>query len=161
MVDFLPFPAKKSQFEIIAGVKKGKKWYPDPWAGFSGETKWLAHENGHELYMPCKGNKEVPVSGDILWSQEMQVESSSRSPSMSAVGNNISYQVYNVLWFKPSCQLSTRQPLALSQLKTGQSGLMTYGADVLENWSNIPSVTEVHLAGIFESFKSIYWVFGE
>lgn len=44
-VDFLPSPAKKSQFEITAGDEKGRNWYPDPSFGFSGEIKLLVHEN--------------------------------------------------------------------------------------------------------------------
>lgn len=42
------------------------------------------------------------------------------------------------------------QILALAFLTKFFSDLMKYGADVLEKWNNIPSVAEVHLAGIFE-----------
>lgn len=41
------------------------------------------------------------------------------------------------------------QILALAFLPSFFSDLMKYGADVLENWNNIPSVPEVTLAGIF------------
>lgn len=55
MVDFLPSPAKKSQFEITAGGEKGRNWYPDPSLSLSGEPRLLVPENWHHLYMPCKG----------------------------------------------------------------------------------------------------------
>lgn len=48
MVDFVPSPATKSQFETTAGGEKDRNWYPDPLLGFSGElfsTKLLVHEN--------------------------------------------------------------------------------------------------------------------
>lgn len=49
----------------------------------------------------------------------------------------------------PAAHPSACQILALAFLPSFFSDLMKYGADVLENWNNIPSVPEVTLAGIF------------
>lgn len=73
---------------------------------------------------PAKGNSEVSVSCDIL--------------------------SYRQGRWNPAAGPLPCQILALAFLTKFFSDLMKYGADVLEKWNNIPSVAEVHLAGIFE-----------
>lgn len=75
-----------------AGSKEGKNWYPEP--SLLGKAScW--HVKSH-LYLACK-EEHRPLGQLCFTVQEMWVESSSSSSSLSDFGISISHQVFQ--WF--------------------------------------------------------------